>query len=68
LDDVALALGIPGKIGGQGSEVQAMVRRGEIDNVRAYSEGDCLNLFVLYVAERRNKPGGSQCMFRPILD
>ena len=26
-----------------------MVKRGEIDNVRAYCEGDCLNLFVLYV-------------------
>ena len=35
LDDVALALGLPGKIGGHGSEVEG--------------EGDCLNLFVLYV-------------------
>ena len=26
-----------------------MVRRGEIDAVRAYCEADCLNLFVLYV-------------------
>jgi len=49
LEDVALALGLPGKIGGHGSEVEAMVRRGEIDKVRAYCEGDCLNLFVLYV-------------------
>jgi 3'-5' exonuclease len=39
LDDVALALGRPGKIGGHGSEVEAMVRRGEIDDVRAYCEG-----------------------------
>ena len=46
LDDVALALGLPGKIGGHGSEVEAMFRRGEIDKVRAYCEGDCLNLFV----------------------
>jgi 3'-5' exonuclease len=49
LDDVALALGLPGKIGGHGAEVEAMVRRGEIDNVRAYCECDCLNMFVLYV-------------------
>ena len=49
LDDVALAVGLPGKIGGHGSEVEAMMKRGEIDNVRAYCEGDCLNLFVLYV-------------------
>jgi 3'-5' exonuclease len=41
--------GFPGKIGGHGSEVEAMIGRGEIDNVRAYCEGDCLNLFVLYV-------------------
>jgi predicted PolB exonuclease-like 3'-5' exonuclease len=46
---MALALGLPGKIGGHGSEVEAMVRRGEIDNVRAYCEADCLNLFALYV-------------------
>jgi predicted PolB exonuclease-like 3'-5' exonuclease len=49
LHDVALALGLPGKIGGHGSEVEAMVHRGEIDKVRAYCESDCLNLFVLYV-------------------
>lgn len=49
LEDVALALGLPGKIGGHGSEVEPMVQRGEINNVRAYCEGDCLNLFVLYV-------------------
>jgi predicted PolB exonuclease-like 3'-5' exonuclease len=49
LDEMALALGLPGKIGGHGSEVEAMVRRGEIENVCAYCEADCLNLFALYV-------------------
>src|SRR4051794_12808352 len=49
LDEMALALGLPGKIGGHGSEVEAMVRRGEIEQVRAYCEADCLNLFALYV-------------------
>src|SRR5215203_2779229 len=49
LEDMALALGLPGKIGGQGSEVEAMMKRGEIRQVRAYCEVDCLNLFVLYV-------------------
>ena len=49
LQDVATAIGLPGKIGGQGSEVAAMVARGEIEQVRAYCEADCLNLFVLYV-------------------
>ena len=32
LDDVALVLGLPGKIGGHGSEVEAMVTRGELIN------------------------------------
>jgi len=31
LDDVAHALGLPGKIGGHGSEVEGMVERGELD-------------------------------------
>ncbi|MGU3420746.1 3'-5' exonuclease [Methylobacterium sp. D54C] len=49
LDDVAKAMGLPGKIGGHGSEVADMVARGEIDRVRAYCEGDVANLFGLYV-------------------
>ena len=48
LQDVAVALGLPGKIGGHGAEVAAMVARGETERVRAYCEADCLNLFVLY--------------------
>src|SRR3954468_8694324 len=49
LNDMAHALGLPGKIGGHGSEVEGMVKRGEIDKVRAYCESDVLNLFTLYV-------------------
>lgn len=49
MDDLAFAIGLPGKIGGHGSEVEGMVERGEIDKVRAYCEGDVLNLFGLYV-------------------
>jgi predicted PolB exonuclease-like 3'-5' exonuclease len=49
LQEAAMALGLPGKIGGHGAEVADMVDRGEIDKVRAYCEADCLNLFVLYV-------------------
>jgi predicted PolB exonuclease-like 3'-5' exonuclease len=48
MQDVALAMGLPGKIGGHGSEVATMVARGELDRVRAYCEADCLNLFALY--------------------
>jgi 3'-5' exonuclease len=49
LDEAALALGLPGKIGGHGSEVRDMMAAGDIARVRAYCEGDVLNLFVLYV-------------------
>jgi hypothetical protein len=35
LNDVALAIGLPGEIGGHGSEVEVMVQRGEIDNAPA---------------------------------
>ncbi len=49
MKDVALAMGLPGKVGGHGSEVASMVERGELDKVRAYCEADCLNLFALYV-------------------
>jgi predicted PolB exonuclease-like 3'-5' exonuclease len=49
LQEAAVALGLPGKIGGNGAEVADMVERGEVDKVRAYCEADCLNLFVLYV-------------------
>jgi predicted PolB exonuclease-like 3'-5' exonuclease len=49
LDDMAAAIGLPGKIGGHGSEVESMVERGDMEGVRAYCECDCLNLFALYV-------------------
>ncbi|WP_246205222.1 3'-5' exonuclease [Microvirga arsenatis] len=49
LDEAARAMGLPGKIGGHGSEVEAMVERGDIEQVRAYCEGDVLNLYALYV-------------------
>jgi predicted PolB exonuclease-like 3'-5' exonuclease len=72
LDDVAIALGLPGKIGGHGSEVEAMVGQGEIDNVRAYCEGDCLNLFVLYVRwallSGRIGPAGHNATLRSLIE
>jgi predicted PolB exonuclease-like 3'-5' exonuclease len=49
LQDVAVTLGLPSMIGGHGAEVAAMIERGELEQVRAYCEADCLNLFVLYV-------------------
>lgn len=49
LDDAAAATGLPGKLGGHGSEVEAMVMAGGIESVRAYCEADCLNLYGLYL-------------------
>jgi predicted PolB exonuclease-like 3'-5' exonuclease len=49
MEDIALAMDLPGKVGGHGSEVAAMVAQGRIEQVRAYCEADCLNLFALYV-------------------
>ena len=42
-------MALPGKLGEHGSQVAAMVARGEIGRVQAYCETDCLNLFVLYL-------------------
>lgn len=49
LDLMASAIGLPGKIGGHGSEVAEMIAEGRIGDVRNYCEGDVLNLFGLYL-------------------
>jgi len=49
MDAIASAMGLPGKIGGHGSEVQAMFEAGEIEKIRSYCECDVLNLYALYI-------------------
>ena len=49
LEEAAGLLALPGKLGEHGSQVAAMIARGEIGRVRAYCETDCLNLFVVYL-------------------
>ena len=49
LQDMAEAIGLPGKIAGQGAEVADMVMRGDIAAVRRCCETDALNIFGLYV-------------------
>ena len=49
LEETARAVGIPGKIGGHGSEVLAMYEAGDIDQIRAYCEVDTMIVFCLYV-------------------
>lgn len=48
LEDMAVAMGLPGKAGEHGSHVAAMIADGRIDDVRAYCETDVLNTFALY--------------------
>ena len=49
LDLIAELLGLPGKIGGHGSEVAGMYAKGELSKIRAYCECDCLNLYGVFL-------------------
>ena len=49
LSDIAQAVGLPGKIGGHGSEVESMMKGGRVEEVRAYCDWTVTNLFALYV-------------------
>ena len=49
MDLIAKAMGLPGKLGGNGAQVQAMFEAGEIENVAAYCECDVLNLYGIYL-------------------
>lgn len=49
MDAIASAMGLPGKIGGHGSEVQSMYEAGDIGKIRSYCECDVLNLYALYI-------------------
>jgi DNA polymerase elongation subunit (family B) len=49
LDEAAAALGFAGKIGGHGSEVEAMMAAGNIEIIRRYCECDALNTYCLYL-------------------
>jgi 3'-5' exonuclease len=52
MDLMASSIGLPGKIGGHGSEVQGMYDSGEIEQIQAYCECDVLNLYGLYIRWR----------------
>ncbi|TXN56326.1 hypothetical protein FV230_28330 [Methylobacterium sp. WL6] len=49
LEEAAMMIGLPGKLGEHGSLVAAMIEDGQVERVRAYCETDTLNLAVLYV-------------------
>ncbi|MCB4801537.1 putative PolB exonuclease-like 3'-5' exonuclease [Methylobacterium brachiatum] len=48
LDEMAVAMGLPGKAGEHGSNVEAMISEGRIERVRDYCETDVLNTLALY--------------------
>jgi predicted PolB exonuclease-like 3'-5' exonuclease len=49
MDLFARAMGLPGKLGGNGADVEAMFEAGEIENIAAYCECDVLNLYGIYL-------------------
>ena len=52
LDQMARLCGFPGKLGMDGSEVNAAVEEGRLDEVRRYCETDVMNTFLLYLRFR----------------
>ena len=49
LDDLALLLGLPGKMGMKGDKVWDYFQRGEIQAIRNYCETDVLNTYLVYL-------------------
>ena len=49
LDELAVILGFPGKLGMHGAQVWDYFRAGKIDEIRAYCETDVLNTYLIYL-------------------
>lgn len=49
LEQVALLLGFPGKLGMSGAKVWEKYREGQIDEIRNYCETDVLNTYLVYL-------------------
>lgn len=49
LDQVALLLGLPGKMGQSGANVWEQYQAGEIEQIRNYCETDALNTYLIYL-------------------
>lgn len=49
LHEVALLLGLPGKLGMDGSQVYGAFRDGRLAEIRAYCETDVLNTYLVYL-------------------
>ena len=49
LDEMALLLGLPGKLGRHGSEVWGQYLEGNLKEIRDYCETDALNTYLIYL-------------------
>jgi len=49
LDEIAVLLGLPGKMGMSGSKVWSQYKDGEIKAIRDYCETDALNTYLVYL-------------------
>ncbi len=49
LDEVALMLGLPGKMGKSGATVWEQFQAGRIEDIRNYCETDALNTYLIYL-------------------
>ena len=49
LEDIALMLGLPGKLGRSGADVWEQYRAGEIEAIRNYCETDAMNTYLIYL-------------------
>jgi len=49
LDEIAVLLGLPGKMGMSGSKVWSQFQAGEIKAIRDYCETDALNTYLVYL-------------------
>jgi predicted PolB exonuclease-like 3'-5' exonuclease len=63
LDEIALMLGFPGKLGMSGSKVWEYYLEGEIDRIRNYCETDVLNTYLIYLAFERMRGNLSPAEF-----
>lgn len=49
LDEIALLLGLPGKMGHSGAEVWEQFQQGNLEGIRNYCETDVLNTYLVYL-------------------
>jgi predicted PolB exonuclease-like 3'-5' exonuclease len=72
LDEAAVALGLPGKLEGHGSEVGKMLAAGDYDRINRYCEGDVLNTYLLYLRwaclSSRVSPWGHNASVRHLVE